>query len=124
MAGLPPAAPLQMLPGAYPPPAPTVAFTAQIATTAARFNLAAQNVYRALVVMEAKKAGAAGLSLSNVDLQSITPGPAALAVRTRVVLKADQEAAAQALATRLAVSPDAAWLDSTWPGSSVSDVSG
>ncbi|KAL4421468.1 hypothetical protein ABPG75_010759 [Micractinium tetrahymenae] len=114
----------QMLPGAYPAPGPTVTFTAQIATTAAKFNLAAQNLYRSLVLIEAKKAGANGLNPADVDLQSITTGPAALAVRTRVALKAGQEAAAQALVNRLAANPDAAWLDSTWPGSSVSDTAG
>lgn len=115
---------MQMLPGAYPPPGPTVTFTAQLATTAAKFNLAAQNTYRGLVIFQAKKAGANGLTLANVDLQSIAPGAAALAVRTRVSLKAGQQAAAQALATRLATDPDASWLDAAWPGSSVSDVAG
>lgn len=116
--------PPQMLPGAYPPPGPTVAFTAQIATTAARFTLGAQNTYRGLVLVEAKKAGASGLTLASVDLQSITPGQATLAVRTQVSLKAGQEAAAQTLSNRLATNPDAPWLDNLWPGSSVSDVAG
>lgn len=120
-----------VLPGAYPPPAPTgptVSFTAILGgMTVASFTLAQQTKYTNLVKAQATSqipVGAGAGAATTVKILSFAKVPTGLLVRTQVVLPRGQNGPAQRLVVFLNVRPgiDAPWLDAVWKGSSVSNA--